>query len=310
MPRFKSTIIEENPSIELGTLCKAIFDLARELLSFLSVSSVFIGSAGFFKTYIGYLLLGMIPNISVCFAVFLVCFSVYTIDKIADLDKDVINMPSRVRFFQGRKNLAIACASLAYLLSIIIIFIEKPNASLFLLIPIAVNAIYGTKLIPGLPRLKDIPVMKNFIVAFTWALVTIMIPAAFLSHSQAGTFSVLTFVVFYFMLIKTFIDTVLYDIRDEPGDRVNNVRTIPVLIGSKKTTEILLILNTTLLLVLPWFEGLSRLLVLVLTIYGYGYIFYFRERRDPLALDLCVEGECMLASLFLIGILDNLNAIW
>jgi 4-hydroxybenzoate polyprenyltransferase len=179
-----------------------------------------------------------------------------------------------------------------------------------MLIPIAVNAVYGTRLIPGLPRLKDIPVMKNFIVAFSWSLVTILIPAAFLPHSQYGPLSILTIAVFYFMFMKTFIDTVLYDIRDETGDRINNVRTIPVLIGPKKTTAVLLILNTTLLLVLPWFGGLSKLLVLVLTIYGYAYIFYFREQRDPLALDLCVEGECMLASLFLIGILENLNAIW
>jgi 4-hydroxybenzoate polyprenyltransferase len=206
--------------------------------------------------------------------------------------------------------LAIAYASLAYLFSIIIVFIKQPNASILMLIPIAVNAVYGTRLIPGFPRLKDIPVMKNFIVAFSWALVTIMVPAAFLPLSQYGPLSTLTLAVFYFMFMKTFIDTVLYDIRDETGDRINNVRTIPVLIGSKKTTEVLLILNTTLLLVLPWFEGLSKLLVLVLTIYGYAYILYFCKRRDPLALDLCVEGECMLASLFLVGILEYMNAIW
>lgn len=310
MPTLSQTIFEEILSIDLGTLSEEILYLARGLLSFLSVSSLFIGSAGFFKTYIGYLLLGMTPSISVCFAAFLVCFSVYTIDKIADLDTDVINMPSRSRFLQGRKKLAIAYASLAYLFSIIIVFIKQPNASILMLIPIAVNAVYGTRLIPGFPRLKDIPVMKNFIVAFSWALVTIMVPAAFLPLSQYGPLSTLTLAVFYFMFMKTFIDTVLYDIRDETGDRINNVRTIPVLIGSKKTTEVLLILNTTLLLVLPWFEGLSKLLVLVLTIYGYAYILYFCKRRDPLALDLCVEGECMLASLFLVGILEYMNAIW
>jgi 4-hydroxybenzoate polyprenyltransferase len=112
------------------------------------------------------------------------------------------------------------------------------------------------------------------------------------------------------MFIKTFIDTVLYDIRDETGDRINNVRTIPVLIGSEKTTKMLLVLNSTLLLGLPSFKGIGIPLVLVLVIYGYAYILYFRERRDPLLLDLCVEGEWMLASLSLMAILWSLNMTW
>lgn len=275
----------------------------RELLSFLSVSSLFIGGTGFFKTYISYLLLAMKPNLFICLAVFLVSFSVYTLDKIADLDKDVASMPTRARFLEGKKDLAIAYSALAYLLSIIIVFLGRPISSSLLLVPMAANIVYGTRLIPGVPRLKDIPVMKNAIVALSWAIVTVLIPVTYQSLPSLGPTHSLVFVVIYFMFIKTFIDTVLYDIRDEAGDRINNVRTIPVIIGLENTTKVLLILNSTLLLGLPWFEGLTRLLVLSLVIYGYAYILYFRERRDPLFLDLCVEGEWMLASLFLVGIM-------
>lgn len=275
----------------------------RELLSFLSVSSLFIGGTGFFKTYISYLLLAMKPNLFICLAVFLVSFSVYTLDKIADLDKDVASMPTRARFLEGKKDLAIAYSALAYLLSIIIVFLGRPISSSLLLVPMAANIVYGTRLIPGVPRLKDIPVMKNAIVALSWAIVTVLIPVTYQSLPSLGPTHSLVFVVIYFMFIKTFIDTVLYDIRDEAGDRINNVRTIPVLIGLENTTKVLLILNSTLLLGLPWFEGLTRHLVLSLVIYGYAYILYFRERRDPLFLDLCVEGEWMLASLFLVGIM-------
>ena len=275
----------------------------RELLSFLSVSSLFIGGTGFFKTYISYLLLAMKPNLFICLAVFLVSFSVYTLDKIADLDKDVASMPTRARFLEGKKDLAIAYSALAYLLSIIIVFLGRPISSSLLLVPMAANIVYGTRLIPGVPRLKDIPVMKNAIVALSWAIVTVLIPVTYQSLPSLGPTHSLVFVVIYFMFIKTFIDTVLYDIRDEAGDRINNVRTIPVIIGLENTTKVLLILNSTLLLGLPWFEGLTRHLVLSLVIYGYAYILYFRERRDPLFLDLCVEGEWMLASLFLVGIM-------
>jgi len=267
------------------------------------VSSLFIGGTGFFKTYIGYLLLAMKPNLFICLAVFMVSFSVYTLDKIADLDKDVASMPTRARFLKGRRDLAIVYSSLAYLLSIIIVFVGRPLSSSLLLVPMAANIVYGTRLIPGVPRLKDIPVMKNAIVALSWAIVTVLIPVTYQSRPSLSPSLSLVFVAIYFMFIKTFIDTVLYDIRDEAGDRINNVRTIPVLIGQKNTTKVLLILNSTLILGLPWVEGLSRPLISSLIIYGYAYILYFRERRDPLLLDLCVEGEWMLASLLLVGIM-------
>ena len=309
MSKCISAFVRQIFRIGSGQLSRDLFGSIRGILSFLSVSSLFIGGTGFFITYIGFLLLGMHPDIAACFAVFLVSFSVYTLDKVTDLDKDAAGMPARAEFLQGRKNLAIAYSSLAYLLAVIIIFIGRPISSLFVLVPMAANIIYGTKLIPGFPRRKDIPVMKNAVVALSWALVTVIIPVTYRSSPQSGLSSLVVFTVFVFMFIKTFINTVLYDIRDEISDRINNVRTIPVLIGLKKTTKILLALNSTLLLGLPWLEGPSRPLALFLIIYGYAYILYFSERRDPLALDLFVDGEWMLASLFLVGILGCLNAI-
>lgn len=276
--------------------------LIRGIFSFLSVSSLFIGCTGFFNTYIGYILLGMEPQIHICFAVFLVSFSVYTLDKITDIDKDAACMPARAALLRGRKKLAIAYSSLAYVLSAIILFLGNPISATLVLVPIAANVVYGTKLIPGIPRLKDIPVMKNAIVAFSWALVTIMIPVTYNFLPQSCHFFMPLITVLYFMFIKMFINTVLYDIRDESGDKINNVRTIPVLIGSKNTTKVLLALNSTLFLGLRWVDGLSRLLILSLTFYGYFYILYFGEPRDPLALDLCVDGEFLIASLFVVTI--------
>jgi 4-hydroxybenzoate polyprenyltransferase len=189
--------------IDLAQIPRDIFRSIRGILAFLSVSSLFIGGTGFFKTFIGYLLLGMHPSFWICFAVFLVSFSVYTLDKIADLDKDAVSMPLRVGFLRGRKNLAIAYSSLAYLLAIIIIFIGQPISSLFLLVPMAANAVYGTRLIPGVPRLKDIPVMKNAVVAFSWAIVTIMIPVTYQSQRGAGTSFMLVLMVLYLYVFSS-----------------------------------------------------------------------------------------------------------
>lgn len=268
----------------------------KEVISFLSVSSIFIGAHGFFKTYIAFLLMGMSPNITACVVVFLISFSVYSLDKIADMDKDTTNMPQRYRFLHGRKKLVLFCAIGAYLSAIILVLLNKPMALPVVFIPFIANAFYATKVHKNIPRLKDIPGIKNIIVALAWALVTTVIPAMYLTDPSND----IAIIVIYFMLIKTLVDNVLYDIRDIKGDKENGVKTMAVLLGKHKTVALLLAINSTLL---PWlvYTGMAdKMLALALTLYGYAYIIYFRERRNPIALDFFVEGEWMLMTALLL----------
>ena len=276
--------------------CRNYCRIIHNTFSFLAVSSLFIGGTGFFKTYVGCIILGVAPSINACIIVFLISFSVYSLDKVADIDKDAVNMPQRQNFLSGRKRLVLAYSLAAYLLAILLILVYNPKAFPIALIPFVANAFYGMKPISKLPRLKDIPVMKNFIVAISWALITTLLPAA-----QYPALSAVNIVIaLYFMLVKTFVVAVLYDIRDVKGDRENGVKTIPVIIGSKKTTFVLLSLNSTLLPLLLFMRGEMVLFTTILILYGYGYIYYFRKRRNPFILDFLVEGEWMLSTVFYI----------
>jgi 4-hydroxybenzoate polyprenyltransferase len=280
----------------LDSLGLDLFVSIEKTFSFLAVSSIFIGVAGFFETYIGYLLIGLYPNLKVCFAVFLMTFSVYSLDKLTDSEEDLINMPERVNFISGRRNLILYCSITAYVLAAVITFLDKPLALPIILVPLMANAIYGSKLIPGLPRLKDIPVMKNVVVALSWSLVTTLLPAV---HSgNAPLISII--MVFYFMTTKMFINTVLFDIRDVKGDRDHGVRTIPVILGEIKTVSVLLVINSTLLPWLIFVPSNMKLFVAAMILYGYAYILYFRERRNPRSLDFFVDGEWMLSSIMLL----------
>lgn len=270
-------------------------EVIRRVFTFLAVSSLFIGGTGFFKTYVGYVLLEEQPRILTCLIVFLISFSVYSLDKIADLDKDVVNMPQRRGFLYRRKRLVLSCSLVAYALAFLLTLSSTPAALPIVMIPLVANALYGMKPLPMVPRLKDIPVMKNVVVASTWALITTMMPV--LSAGSLGMLNI--FVVGYFMFVKTFIDTVLYDMRDVEGDRLNGVRTIPVMMGKRKTTAILLAANSTLLSLLPLMHWDVKLFAAILIAYGFGYIIYFMEKIDPLVLDFLVEGEWMIATFFL-----------
>jgi 4-hydroxybenzoate polyprenyltransferase len=258
------------------------------------VSSLFIATTGFFETYMGYVLLGVTPNVMVCFAVFLMTFSVYSLDKITDSKEDAINMPERSSFLSGRRKLVLCYSLAAYALSALLIFLDRPSNLPIIFIPLAANAVYGSKLISGMPRLKDVPVVKNVVVAISWALVTTLLPAMQMAPKTGSMIAS----VLYFMLAKVFINAVLFDVRDVKGDREMGVKTMPVLLGFRRTTAILLGLNSTLLLCLMYLGSMLRYLTLIMVLYGYVYIFYFSERRSPIALDFFVDGQWMIFAIF------------
>ena len=266
------------------------------ILTFLSVSSIWIGVTGFFVTYISYTLLGLAPNITACFIVFLVVFSVYSLNKFTDTDEDEINMPERIRFISHRKNVVLLSALSAYVLSIILTFLVKPSAVPIVFIPLITNAVYGSKLMPWIPRFKDIPVMKNVFVALSWALVVVLLPAV-------GTIDPLNrieIIVFYFVLVKCFINTVLFDLRDVNGDLEMGIETMPVILGVRKTLDVLLVINSSLIFLVPFVTGEVKVLMAAMALYGCAIILHFRERRNSVQFDLLVDGEWMLASILYI----------
>jgi 4-hydroxybenzoate polyprenyltransferase len=275
----------------IGAWIEQMSNLTK-IFRFLSVSSLFVGVTGFFQTFAGYLLLGLSPNIQICSAVFLMTFGLYSLNKITDIKEDAINMPDRLNFISGRRNLVITYSIAAYLLSMLLTFLDKPSSVVIVLVPLIANALYGSRLIPGIPRLKDIPVMKNIVVAVSWAVTTTFLPAAHIMDEKS-----IIGLVLYFMLAKAFVNTVLYDVRDIKGDKENGIRTMPVLLGSKKTISILLAINTTLLPLLIFLGGNARFLATALITNGFVYIAYFGENINPMAMDLFVDGEWMLACL-------------
>lgn len=268
----------------------------RNVLRFLSVSSISVGVSAFFATYIMFILLGITPSVYICLTPSLMAFSVYSLNKLTDLKEDSINTPDRLNFLKGRKYLIISYSILAYLLSIYLAFLDKPSSAAIVLFPLIANALYGSRVLPGLPRLKDIPVMKNIVVASCCAVTTTFLPAA---HMMDASLAIA--IAFCFMFGKAFINTLLYDVRDIKGDGEKGVKTIPVLVGKKRTVYLLLIMNSILLLLAQVFIwGNAKLLATSLVLYGYFYILYFTKTMQPLAMDLLIDGEWMNFSIVLL----------
>ena len=278
------------------TICFGnLSSIVRKIFLFLTVSSIFTGVAGFFVAYMAFMLLGLTPRIQICLSVFLMVFSVYNLNKLTDLKEDAVNMPERLNFLASRKKFILYCSLIAYAFSAMPVFLDNPLELPIIFIPLAANAVYSLQLIPGIPRFKDIPIMKNVFVALSLTLVCVLLPA---THLAAGTETLLK-VVFFFILTKLYINTVLYDIRDIEGDRENGVRTLPVLIGSKKTVGFLLVLNCVNLIWLLFVNYSIRPIAVALILYGFMYIIYFRKRRNFMIMDFFVDGEWIIAGIIL-----------
>lgn len=71
--------------------------------------------------------------------------------------------------------------------------------------------------------------------------------------------------------------------------------------GKSRTIQLLLILNTTLILVIQLALAFKLLPVFIIplifcTVYGYLYIFYFSRQENRLEMDILVDGEWILVA--------------
>ncbi len=201
---------------------------------------------------------------------------------------------------EGNERFLLAAAAVSYIVALVLGWLESPFAALILLFPIISGIAYSKNIFSavGIPRLKDIFLVKSLIVASSWAVCAAFLPVIYLS----GNFIKLGF-VFPFFFIKMFINTVLFDVRDVEGDALNGVRTIPVVIGIKRTRQVLLILQSSLLIWLVLFSELFSkyyVILIVSMIYGYIYILYFCNKNDHgnMSRDVLVDGEWIIISVW------------
>lgn len=70
----------------------------------MSVGSIYIEVTWLFVTCTGYVLMERALNIVMCISVALMAFSVYTLNKLTDMEEDAINVLEKLKFLQDRKN--------------------------------------------------------------------------------------------------------------------------------------------------------------------------------------------------------------
>ena len=220
---------------------------------------------------------------------FLATFSVYNVNRATDRAEDSVNRPETAsrgtRFFLVP---SIAASILCLLLSASV----GAQALLVVLTSFTASVAYSVKLLPSIPRLKEVVGVKSVLVALSWGFTGALLPA---SAQQVDPAKIA--LTFAYISIQLLVNTVLCDVCDVEGDVASGVRTLPIVLGFSRTRSLLLMVNS---LMLPWLAYcLSRGLFLDYMpalffglIYGYAIILVFSGwRRGRLMVELAVDGE-------------------
>lgn len=215
-----------------GRLVPLIGDkLVDQLPLFYSI--LLVSLSGACKLHFAYEFLGLTIPLTHLVVAGLVTYAAYAFDRGVENKED----EKRGEVF---KKIMIGTAVVALIIS----FALFPNP--LLLLPFIIAYLY-TRGIGGY-RLKGGKGVKNAIVAFTFSLGTIIF---------VWVFSLPALIVYFFFFCKSFVNTIIYDVRDLEKDREAGIHTIPALLSTQKLKALLFGVTVVahLLLIAGWYLG-------------------------------------------------------
>ncbi len=191
----------------------------------------------------------------------------------------------RHEFIQKIEPLVIFLGSVGLIGAVFLFFGLSTMQQALLIIPGLISLAYIIPFSRKGKRLRDFPFIKVFLIAFTWAWVTVIVP---LWEIRSDGIWWLFFERFFFILAIT----LPFDIRDVVLDKSLRTKTIPLLIGIEKTKRLsFLMLGISLVLGIIYLIGFSLQYAVVNGYILAGlYTFYFINKVDENSNDYLFTG--------------------
>ncbi|KUK63638.1 MAG: UbiA prenyltransferase [Methanoculleus marisnigri] len=238
------------------------------------IISIFVVTlSGALKLQFAYGFLGSHVPITEFAAAALIAYAAYAFDR------GVENKEDEKRGSGFKKALLLTA-----LIAMVGTFVLYPNPAL--VIPFLVAYLYAKGI--GGYRLKGGSGTKNCIVALTWSL-------GILIFLGAVTLPVVLVCLFFFC--KSFVNTVIYDVRDVDKDRMAGILTIPTILTRVQVTSLLLGLSLVAHVVVfgAYFTGLIAGIdvLLISSVHSTFYIIAYCNRFEMFR-NALVDGEWIL----------------
>ena len=154
---------------------------------------------------------------------------------------------TRLKWMMRKKALLTITSIIAGIIGLICSSFITPLCFLILIPMGGLSTFYVVPLVPFYkksPTLRGIPYLKIFIIGFVWSIIVVGLPI--LNSQNAFYFKLDHLIAFIFVFIFTIAITLPFDIRDIDYDKNSELKTIPRLLGIRKTvllSQFLLILS-------------------------------------------------------------------
>jgi 4-hydroxybenzoate polyprenyltransferase len=183
---------------------------------------------------------GVLQITPLAYLVFFSTLFIYALHRIVGISKvhEFIEDFERYQVITEFRNHIVVYAVLAAIGGAISFYFISLSAKVALVIPGIISLAYVLPFLKGKKRLRDFDHIKIYLIAVVWAFVSVLLPA--IEMERLGSLNI--WLVALEKGIFIFAITLPFDVRDLKVDAHANVRTIPAIIGKKKSKLLSLIL--------------------------------------------------------------------
>jgi 4-hydroxybenzoate polyprenyltransferase len=277
----------------------------QDVYEMIIFSSIFMGLTGMAMVSTSFIIQGIPLSMSPLLIMFLVPFSIYNLNRGTDEKEDSVNRSDRYAFTKRFGKILFRAAVLAYLVAMILAVYLGTPVLVLVSIPLVLGLLYSLRLLPpSFPyrRLKEIPLMKNLVVGFSWAILTAFLPV--FATSTPDLLRGFICLVFFFSYV--FIGSIIPDIRDREGDSLAGIKTIPVLIGPERSGSLLTGTNLAVGIVVT-FASLGRFPLPIVLLLTCGFLYtqccihlFMSVRTKNFVSDFLFDGQYIIFAIILV----------
>lgn len=230
---------------------------------YLLLSNIYLALGAGCLAYAATALLGISATIPDFLIAVLYILCMHTFNNLIDISTDRYSDPDRATFYQANR---IWLSALTFGAGAGVLFLAYARGPLFFILLFfmgCLGVVYNVSLVPpGIgarrkSKIRDIPGSKTVLVGLAWGIVTTLLPAI----HHGGGIQLGTAVVFFWIFCLVFVQTAFFDIMDMQGSRIVGKETIPILLGEKRTMQLLKIISGS-MAILIWIASALRVVTL------------------------------------------------
>lgn len=168
-------------------------------------------------------------------------FLINLLNRATDIDEDLQNgIRGTERVARAKRAVTVGCFALMGA-SFVATHLLWPSLTPWRLAVQVIGLGYNYKIVPtlrGWSRLKEIYFFKNFGSSIIFVLTCFLYPLVVYGEHRTMSYAAVVLLALFFVPFELTYE-ILYDMRDEPGDRAHNVPTYPVVHGMHRARQII-----------------------------------------------------------------------